>query len=479
MSRYGMALDTQTCIGCYACTLACKVENANPAGIWTAPVIEKEVGAYPNVRRIYLPLLCNHCADAPCLKACPTGAISRREDGIVLIDEDVCCGSRACVIACPYGAIHYYEKADGLGTPFEEARVSLHQAGTVQKCTLCAPRLDRGLQPACVDACPTGARIFGDLDDPGSQVSRALTTREWVPLGSPVDTAPAVVYLTEGARQAGGAPADLVLPYRHQEQWGLSHAAEFWLLGLGAGLFLASRWLAPGLTVFGVDGVALITLLTISAAGLILIGDLGRPLRLWRALAAWRTNWISRGAIVDFLFLVLVALLTGPTLTNLRTAVGLLAAALAVIVATYPALAMGALKSVPAWRGLGLPLEFFLESLLAGVALTGLLGGWSEGVAPALPSLVALAVLRVAVAAARRRVAPGPARTAAIGAAVTGGLAALAMLVPGGVSAFAGAAALAAAGMSFGAKWANLRSGASPSPFTGSGELASRLHAGH
>lgn len=465
-----MALDTLTCIGCYACTLACKVENGSPTGIWLAPVIEKEFGAFPDVRRMFLPLLCNHCADAPCMKACPTAAITRRDDGIVEIDQNVCCGSQACVIACPYGAIHYYDRPDEITTPFESAKVSLHQAGTAQKCTLCSDRLDRGLQPACVDACPTGARIFGDLEDPDSPIAEALKERKSVALGSPVNTAPATRYLSEGVRQAGGTEADIALPYRPQQNWGVAHAVTFWLLGAGAGSFAVSRWISPDRAIAGLEPGAALAFILIAAAGLLLGTHLGQPFRFLRALTNWRTNWFSRGASADLLFAPLLAVLALPVSGAASAILTVVALALALVVATYPALAMGAMGSVPNWRGKRLLVEYLVEALMTGTALAGLLSGW-EG--PALPLLTALALLRMLLAIKDRRLSAALARRATLGAGIAGALAILGLLVPSAVTALGAGAALAALATCLVTRVTNLNLGASPSPFGPTGNLGS------
>lgn len=201
MPRWGMVLDLSRCVGCYACTVACKVENGTPPGVWYAPVYEKEVGTYPAVKRIFLPTLCNHCKEAPCMKACPTGAIHKREDGIVLVDQEKCCGSRACVAACPYGALSFVEEIRGeFGyelTPFEQALYSKnHHSGTVEKCTFCAHRIDQEIyEPACVQTCPTHCRIFGDLDDPHSEVSSLIRERNGAQPRPEAGTDPSVYYL--------------------------------------------------------------------------------------------------------------------------------------------------------------------------------------------------------------------------------------------------------------------------------------------
>ncbi|MBI2372184.1 MAG: 4Fe-4S dicluster domain-containing protein [Deltaproteobacteria bacterium] len=200
MPRWGMVIDLTRCVGCYACTMACKVENGTPPGIWYAPVYEKELGHYPTVKRLFIPALCNHCHDAPCVKACPSGALRKREDGIVVVDQDRCCGSRACMAACPYGALHFYAKEEGEYGPertaFEQAFYKPYKVGTVQKCTFCAHRIDRGvLTPACVETCPTGCRVFGDLSDPDSEVSHLIRRRNGVQARPEAGTCPSVFYL--------------------------------------------------------------------------------------------------------------------------------------------------------------------------------------------------------------------------------------------------------------------------------------------
>jgi Fe-S-cluster-containing dehydrogenase component len=173
-----MLIDLRTCIGCHSCSTACKSEFDVPLGVFRDTVKYVEQGRYPRVKRHFIPVLCNHCEDAPCLKACPTGAISRLDHGEVVIDKDRCNANRFCMSACPYGAIYI--------DPFEEV---------AQKCTFCEHRTAEGMNPACVDACPTKCRIFGDLDDPGSEIARkaaAAPTRVWKPEAG---TRPRVLYI--------------------------------------------------------------------------------------------------------------------------------------------------------------------------------------------------------------------------------------------------------------------------------------------
>ncbi len=382
MPRYGMLLDTKTCIGCLACTLACKVEHNNPPGVWMAPVISEEIGSYPDVHRVHLPLMCMQCEDAPCASMCPTGAIQRRPDGILVIDSDVCCGSGACVVACPHGAIqlprtraYYYEQP----TPYERVKGDYFPAGTAQKCDMCANRVDRGLIPACVEACPTESRTFGDLDDAESQLSVRLRLEETDVLQTGAFSKPTVRYTTDGLRDAGVDAGHLRLPYQVQEVWHSYHAGEFTLLGAGGGLAIA-HLLIGGENALSTVQVGVSALL-VALGGLVLIYDLGRPLRFLRALKNQRTSWISRGALGDFIFLLLALALVIGAVPAWDVVLSILLAATALLVIAYPALLLVSLKAVPAWGGVVVPFAFMVDglSLGAGLALVTLVGTRSGG----------------------------------------------------------------------------------------------------
>ena len=197
--RYGMVIDLKKCIGCYACAVACKAENATPPDVLWCRVIKQESGTYPLVRRISVPLQCMHCGKPACLPVCPTGATYKRADGIVDIDRDKCVGCRACMMACPYQARFFQEGNEtyfpGGVTPYEARGYGRHQAGTVSKCNFCLPRLEQGLEPACVANCIARARIFGDLDDPQSEVSRTIRERGGAQLYAELGTDPSIYYL--------------------------------------------------------------------------------------------------------------------------------------------------------------------------------------------------------------------------------------------------------------------------------------------
>ncbi|MEM4343979.1 MAG: 4Fe-4S dicluster domain-containing protein [Candidatus Caldarchaeum sp.] len=216
MTRWGMVIDLAKCIGCDACTVACKVENLSPGKIFYAPVHQAEVGRYPSVKRVFIPLLCMHCEDPPCMKACPSKAIYKRPDGVVLVDENKCCGARACVSACPYGAMHFFDSGNetvfGVETVFDILASQKHKHMAAQKCSFCAHRIDSGLDkglkpgvdrdatPACVITCPAECRIFGDLHDGESPSSKYLKKAEEMGrivfrLRPDAGTGPSVIYV--------------------------------------------------------------------------------------------------------------------------------------------------------------------------------------------------------------------------------------------------------------------------------------------
>lgn len=199
--RLGMVIDLKRCIGCYGCQVSCKAENGTRPGTTYARVLKKEWGTYPDVKRLSIPVLCNHCSDPPCVDVCPTGASQKQDrDGIVFVDGDICVGCRACVMACPYGA-RYYQDADHNyfdgqePNEYEVARYQGHTRGVVEKCDFCRHRLVEGLDPACVSNCMSKARIFGDLDDPESEVSRLVREEGGFQLNPEQGTNPNVFYL--------------------------------------------------------------------------------------------------------------------------------------------------------------------------------------------------------------------------------------------------------------------------------------------
>jgi molybdopterin-containing oxidoreductase family iron-sulfur binding subunit len=169
MPRYGMVIDLKRCIGCYSCVAACKAEHNSPTGIFQTSVLEKEMGKFPNAIRLFVPVLCNHCEEPTCTNVCPTEASYKRDDGVVMIDFETCIGCGSCVEHCPYHARVLVEDNRALffdgKTVFEKPVYEKIPVKVALKCDFCYYRLEKGLQPACVEVCPTSARIFGDLSD--------------------------------------------------------------------------------------------------------------------------------------------------------------------------------------------------------------------------------------------------------------------------------------------------------------------------
>ena len=199
--RWGMAVDLKKCTGCGACAVACKQENATPPGVFWSRVHIYETGIYPHATLRFLPTLCMQCDEPSCHKACPTGATTKRPDGIVAIDDEQCIGCGYCAWACPYEARELirttpraYHPAHGY-TPFEARGYIQHRKGKIEKCNFCAHRLDANMLPACVATCPSGARTFGNLDDLESEISGLLAKRRAHRLYEELGTEPKVFYL--------------------------------------------------------------------------------------------------------------------------------------------------------------------------------------------------------------------------------------------------------------------------------------------
>lgn len=217
--RYGMVIDLDKCIGCQTCAVVCKMHNSQPPGTWWnraftqgAQYHQTSVGNDGVYKQEYLPVSCQMCENPACQRVCPTGATYTNAEGVVLVDYNRCIGCRTCMAACPYGVRQFNWKdpapaKDALGYdygyPFdakEEPRRTVYTqdrpAGVVEKCTFCAQYTEQGELPACVRACPGKARIFGDLDDPNSEVSILLRSKQVHRLGEQYGTKPKVYYIS-------------------------------------------------------------------------------------------------------------------------------------------------------------------------------------------------------------------------------------------------------------------------------------------
>jgi molybdopterin-containing oxidoreductase family iron-sulfur binding subunit len=203
--RLGFVVDTVRCMGCHTCAVACKIENNLPISGWWNKIMtsggesmDTPAGTYPNVSIDYYPFACQHCENPACTRVCPVEATYKRDDGVVFQDYDKCIGCRMCIAACPFTGVrsfnwddpkHYYDfTIGGVGVP-------AHQKHTVEKCTMCAHRLARGEEPACINSCPARARYWGDLNDPTSEVAQLIASREYKQLLPEYGTSPSVYYL--------------------------------------------------------------------------------------------------------------------------------------------------------------------------------------------------------------------------------------------------------------------------------------------
>jgi Fe-S-cluster-containing dehydrogenase component/formate-dependent nitrite reductase membrane component NrfD len=395
--RYGFVIDQRKCIGCHACTVACKEENQVPLGAFRTWVKYVERGAYPDVRRYFSVLRCNHCDDAPCVTICPTVALYRRPDGIVDFDNARCIGCKSCMQACPYDAL--YIDPD---------------TRTAAKCHYCAHRIEVGLEPACVVVCPEQAIVAGDLDDPTARIARLVATEQVQVRKAEQGTRPKVFYLGADAStlspplqapashylwaQRPAAEVDLVRMVAELEPpggdgslsrpvydvphaprpWGWKVAAYLWAKAVAAGTLLiaaagvlAGQGASDGLSGRVVAPVLALVFLALTTA--LLISDLKRPDRFhYILLKANPRSWLVIGAWVLMAYGGVAVLWLLGGLAESRALLFVLAIPtllLAAATAGYSALLFNQAEGRDFWQS-----PLLLPHLLAGAVTAGAAG---------------------------------------------------------------------------------------------------------
>jgi Fe-S-cluster-containing dehydrogenase component/formate-dependent nitrite reductase membrane component NrfD len=412
--RWAKLVDHARCIGCHACSTACKSENQVPLSVNRTYVKYVDVGVFPQARRAFQVTRCNQCARPPCVFACPTAAMYQRPDGIVDFDKSVCIGCKACIAACPYDAI-FINPVD-------------HSA---EKCNFCAHRIEIGLEPACVVVCPTEAIAVGNLADTESRVARVVG-REPVTVRRPEkDTQPKLFYrgahhatldplaarrpegglflwseqgdLPHQVRSGHPGPAngaeDAVLAYDvpHRAPWDWRVSLYTWTKSIASGAYLAALLLVllgalPAEGALWQWAAPVVAEAFLGATGLILIADLEHRARfpLIFTRPQWR-SWLVRGGVAITAYgLVLAAHLVGSLTRDyaLQRAMMWPGGPLAVLSAIYTAYLFAQSKGRDLWQNPLLPVQLLVQAVLAGAAVLLVVAPWLE--ADALPALVRL-----------------------------------------------------------------------------------------
>jgi len=385
--NYAFLIDNRRCIGCHACSVACKAEHEVPLGVARTWVKYVEKGVFPETRRTFTVTRCNHCDDAPCVEICPTTSLFKRRDGIVDFDPRRCIGCKACMQACPYDALYIDPRTE-----------------TAAKCNYCAHRVEVGLEPPCVTVCPTQAIVAGDMDDPSTRMAHLLG-REAVQVRKPEKgTRPRVFYIDADASalvpaaapppsdymwaQAPQAQALASMPLtedagaprrtygvkeQHRNSWGARVSLYLWTKSLAAGAYLVPAlrsMLDPQAPLR--PGAALLAALFLGLTGVLLVLDLRQPRRfLWTLTKPQWRSWLVRGAYLIAVYgallgvQILGGLLGRPAPPMLRSVTVLFAA----LTALYTAFLFGQSKGRDLWQSPLLGPHLVVQALLAGAAL--------------------------------------------------------------------------------------------------------------
>jgi Fe-S-cluster-containing dehydrogenase component/formate-dependent nitrite reductase membrane component NrfD len=423
--KWAKVIDHTRCIGCHACTTACKSENMVPLSVTRTYVKHVDIGEFPQTRRAHQVTRCNQCAHAPCVTACPTTAMFKRPDGIVDFDKSICIGCKACMAACPYDAI-FINPED-------------HSA---EKCNFCAHRIDVGLEPACVVVCPTEAILVGDMNDTESKVARIIN-REPIAVRRPEkETLPKLFY--KGAHQAtldplaarrpdGGlfmwseqlqsnehvvsgnpnfnnssAAALLSYDVPHTIPWDWRVSLYTWTKGIAAGVYVVAAllmlfgFISTGTSTIWVWVAPVLSGTCLAITGGLLLWDLEHPKRFYLIFTRpqWK-SWLVKGAfiIAGYSLMLLIhfivsaagyrgavsdELLVGfpagvvPWAERWLSWLTIAGIPLAVLTAVYTAYLFAQAKARDMWQNPLLPPHLLVQALLLGSAALLPFAGWYE-----------------------------------------------------------------------------------------------------
>jgi Fe-S-cluster-containing dehydrogenase component/formate-dependent nitrite reductase membrane component NrfD len=401
--RYGFVIDHNRCIGCHACTVACKEEHNVPVGVFRTWVKYIEKGEFPHTSRHFGVMRCNHCDDAPCVEICPTRALFRRDDGIVDFDSSRCIGCKSCMQACPYDALYLDPNTH-----------------TAAKCNFCAHRIEMNLEPACVIVCPTRAIIAGDIDNPESNISRIVATQKVAARKPQKGTRPKLFYTgiegdllqpsmmepqpshifadhhpdanlnANGTRpnssRSNPGAARVVYDVAHPQPWGWIPAFYLWTKSIAAGVLMVAALLfglfapadpAPGGRFLFTILAPAATLLFTGITTLLLVADLHRPERFYYILLKPNPrSWLVAGTWILILYSILAALWLGFGILFIGLVDPALIAAAAIagaFSAGYSAFLFAQAKGRDLWQSPLFLWHLLVQAIVAGAAIVLLL----------------------------------------------------------------------------------------------------------
>ncbi|HEY2526222.1 MAG TPA: 4Fe-4S dicluster domain-containing protein [Candidatus Binataceae bacterium] len=390
--RYGFVIDQNRCIGCHACTVACKDEHKVPVGVFRTWVKYIEKGSFPGTSRHFGVMRCNHCEQAPCIEICPTSALFRRDNGIVDFDNSRCIGCKSCMQACPYDALYIDPTTS-----------------TAAKCNFCAHRVEANLEPACVVVCPTQAIMTGDLDDPQSRVSRIVATQKVAARKPHKGTQPKLFYVGiegdllqpsmmrpeessmwadhnplgdgrpptgEEASDAAPGSARIVYDVAHPAPWGAIPAAYLWTKSIAAGVLVVAAMLLA--TPSGGDRVLVdvagptLSLLFLGVTVVLLIADLKQPWRFHYLLTKPNlSSWLVWGTYILMIYGALATawLACGIFAGSVPGVLAIATAIFAIASACYSAFLFAQAKGRDLWQSPVFIWHLLVQALIGGASV--------------------------------------------------------------------------------------------------------------